>query len=311
MSKRFQQGSVKIVGDRWKGRYRQDVPGEAGRKQPQVDLGARSEMTRTEARRKIAEIIDGLGLNKSSYVEKLEVPAAPAVTFNHVCDAWEKKRLPELALSTQNSAPKEIAKHLRPFLGELPLEKIKTGILNDWIKVMEKFPLEPKTVENKYKYFTQIMNWHYEQLDEPKRTWNPKLPPVSESQARWYTPMEMIKIIDTSVEYPAHGQVKGQYQPLFRLDVSAGAKIPIVPIEFSPPLDVVNRDALQMEEVPKLVKGERRARTQRTATARDEHPGDQRADRLGPQDHSQVCAGGGGGARVWPTASATEQARCV
>src|SRR6202051_2380660 len=62
--------------------------------------------------------------------------------------------------------------------------------------------------------------------------------------------------------------------------VSAGAKIPIVPIEFSPPLDVVNRDALQMEEVPKLVKGERRARTQRTATARHEHPGDQRAERL-------------------------------
>src|ERR1700692_4293171 len=62
--------------------------------------------------------------------------------------------------------------------------------------------------------------------------------------------------------------------------VSAGAKIPIVPIEFSTPLDVVNRDALQMEEVPKLVKGERRARTQRTATARNEHPGDQRVDRL-------------------------------
>src|ERR1700676_5407651 len=91
-------------------------------------------------------------------------------------------------------------------------------------------------------------------------------------------------------------------------DVSAGAKIPIVPIEFSPPLDVVNRDALQMEEVPKLVKGERRARTQRTATARNEHPGDQQVDRLGPQDHSQVYAGGGGGARVWPTASAAEQA---
>src|SRR6201998_1194246 len=93
--------------------------------------------------------------------------------------------------------------------------------------------------------------------------------------------------------------------------VSAGAKIPIMPIENSPPLDVVNRDPLQMEEVPKLVKGERRARTQRTATTRNEHPGHQRVDRLGPQDHSQVCTGSGGGAGVWPTASAAEQARCV
>ena len=43
-----------------------------------------------------------------------------------------------------------------------------------------------------------------------------------------------------------------------------------------------------MEEVARLVKGERRARTKRTATARDEYPGDQRTDRLGPQDDSQV-----------------------
>src|SRR6266478_4017745 len=97
----------------------------------------------------------------------------------------------------------------------------------------------------------------------------------------------------------------------FCIYVSAGAKIPIVPVEFSPPLNVVNRSPLHTEEVPKLVKGERRARTKRTATARDEHPDDQQADRLGPQDHSQVYEGGGGGAGIWPTLSTTEQTRCV
>src|SRR2546430_11676087 len=50
-------------------------------------------------------------------------------------------------------------------------------------------------------------------------------------------------------------------------NVSAGAKIPIVPVEFSPPLNVLNRSPLHTEEVPRLVKGERRARTERTATA--------------------------------------------
>jgi len=58
-------------------------------------------------------------------------------------------------------------------------------------------------------------------------------------------------------------------------NVSAGAKIPIVPVEFSPPLDVVHRSLLRMEEVPRLVKGERRGRTEGATTARDEHPGDQ------------------------------------
>jgi hypothetical protein len=52
-----------------------------------------------------------------------------------------------------------------------------------------------------------------------------------------------------------------------RLHVSAAAKIPIVPVEFSPPLNVVNRRPLHTEEDARLVKGERRARTERTATA--------------------------------------------
>ena len=52
-----------------------------------------------------------------------------------------------------------------------------------------------------------------------------------------------------------------------------------------------------MEEVPKLVKGERRARTERTATARNEHPGDQQADRLGSQDDSKVSACSRSGSR--------------
>jgi len=63
--------------------------------------------------------------------------------------------------------------------------------------------------------------------------------------------------------------------------VSAGAKIPIVPVEFSSSLDVVNRSPLHAEEVPRLVKGERRARTKGITTARDEYSGNQRADAYG------------------------------
>jgi hypothetical protein len=59
------------------------------------------------------------------------------------------------------------------------------------------------------------------------------------------------------------------------LTVSAGAKIPIVPVEKSSPPNVVNRDPVRIEGVPRLAKGERSARTKRVATARGEHPGDQ------------------------------------
>ena len=54
----------------------------------------------------------------------------------------------------------------------------------------------------------------------------------------------------------------------FALFVRAGAKIPIVPVEFPPPLDVINRNPLHTEAVPRLVKEERRARTKGTTTGR-------------------------------------------
>src|SRR5437879_9611572 len=93
-----------------------------------------------------------------------------------------------------------------------------------------------------------------------------------------------------------------------RTCVSAGAKIPIMPVEKSPPPYVVNRSLLRTEEVPRLVKGERRARDQRTATARDEHPRDQPVDRLGSQNHSQVPARTRWSAGVWAAPGTGQQA---
>jgi hypothetical protein len=60
-----------------------------------------------------------------------------------------------------------------------------------------------------------------------------------------------------------------------RRAVSAGVKIPKVPVEKSSPPNVINRDPLRIEGVSRLAKGERRARTARAATARCKHPGDQ------------------------------------
>src|ERR1700676_4185963 len=130
MSKRYQRGSVRLIGNVWKGRYWVDVPGEAKRKHPQVDLGTKPEMTKLPAKRKLGEITGKLGRNTPPFLERLEVPA---VTFSQVCDAWESKRLPKLALSTRTEAPGQLAMHLRPFFGAMPLETIKTASVNDWI----------------------------------------------------------------------------------------------------------------------------------------------------------------------------------
>jgi len=71
--------------------------------------------------------------------------------------------------------------------------------------------------------------------------------------------------------------------------VSADAKIPIVPVDF-PTLDVVNRNSLRMRRFRDLLRG-KDVQELRELPARMSIQGDQRADRLGPQDDSQVYAG--------------------
>src|SRR5438309_10848649 len=76
--------------------------------------------------------------------------------------------------------------------------------------------------------------------------------------------MSRMEAVDWSSLSPAGAS--GSITSVSASIVSAGAKIPIMPVEKSPPPYVVNRSLLRTEEVPRLVKGERRARDQRTAT---------------------------------------------
>ena len=215
MSKRFQRGSVRLIGKNWQGRYWRDVPGKEKRDHPSVVLGCKSEMTKPEARRKLLDIIENEGLNNTDFLKQPEIPAVPVLTFNGVADSWELKRLPQLKESTQYAAPILNKKHLRPFFGNMALENIKTGVINDWIADHKRQGRHPKTVHNLWKQFRAIMNWHAQQNDEPKRAWYPSLPVIPELEQRWFTQEEMRLIIAAA---------KGQYKVLFHLAAFSGLR---------------------------------------------------------------------------------------
>ena len=144
MSTRFQTGYVRLVGNKWYGRYRRDVAGQEDRQHPMVVLGSKSEMTKNQAKKKLLDIIEKEGLNNPNFLEKLTVPA---LTFNAVADLWELKRLPQLKESSRYTTPKLIAKYLRPFFGQMVLEVIKTGTVNGWIMELQEKGLAPKTAK--------------------------------------------------------------------------------------------------------------------------------------------------------------------
>ncbi len=147
--------------------------------------------------------------------EPLERSLRPATVFNSVANLWESKRLPQLKESSKYSVPKLIVKHLRPFFGQMALEEIKTGNVNDWIAEMQRKELEPKTIHNMWKLFRAIMNWHAQQNDEPPRKWYPILPTIPEDEQRWFTQAEFRCLVEAAED---------QYKLLFHLAGSSGLR---------------------------------------------------------------------------------------
>jgi integrase len=206
MSRRCgQSGSVRLIGRKWYGRYWRDVPGKEKREHPAVVLGDKSSMTKPEARRKLMDIIVAEGVNTPQHLEKA---MKPAVTFNSIADAWESKRLPSFHNSSQFITPSRLRKHVRPFFGQMAIEDIRTGVVNDWIRTLTAKGLQPKTIFNVWKDFRAIVNWHLKQLDKPKVCWYPDLPELPDDEQRWFTQAEIKQIVDAAT---------GQYKVLFHL----------------------------------------------------------------------------------------------
>lgn len=198
--------------NRWVGRYYVDVLGQSKRVRKAIVLGMKNELTKPEARRKLLEVIAEEGVNTPEHLER---SVKPLTTFNEIADAWEERRLPQLKISTQCTAPKQISRHLRPFFGSRALETIKTGTINEWISQLSRSGLKPKSVHNLYKQFRAITNWNSQQNDEPKRSFYPSLPVIPDADQRWFTQKEMHLLI---------GAAKGQYKALFHLAAFSGLR---------------------------------------------------------------------------------------
>jgi integrase len=215
MSKRSgQEGQVFLRNDRWVGRYYVDVFGQDARTRKAVVLGSKREMTKTAAKVKLKSLLTAEGVNTVEHLEASLNPPKAAKTFNDVADAWESKRLPTLKDSSRCAAPLLLNKHLRPFFGQMPIETIKTGVVNDWITGLNR-KLQPKTVHNMWKMFRAIMNWHSQQNDEPQRKWYPNLPVIPEYQQRWFTQDEIRGLVQAA---------SGQYRVLFQLAGFSGLR---------------------------------------------------------------------------------------
>src|SRR2546426_12463525 len=88
MSRRTgQNGTIEVRNGAYRGRWLEDVPGQVERVKRSVVLGFVKEMTRSEAKRKLREIITASGINSPRY----RIPSADC--FAKRVEWWEQNYL--------------------------------------------------------------------------------------------------------------------------------------------------------------------------------------------------------------------------
>jgi integrase len=232
-----QSGTVVKKGNWWHGRYYIDVAGSTKRARKSVAIGHSDEMTKPEARRKLAVMLNDLGVNDNSYLEKA---LTPVKLFSEHAAWWESNVLTMHKPSSQNSSHCILKKHLIPYFGQMPMDKISEGTVQEWISgVKLQGKLQPKTIGNVWKVLKLI-------IGKPTREWTIRLPEIPETEQRYFTPKEIQQLIDAA---------EGQYKALFALQFATGmrfgeiAGLHVEDLDFSELIVYIRRSTYIHEEV--------------------------------------------------------------
>jgi integrase len=211
-----QSGTVVRKGQMWHGRYYVDIPGEEKRRKTSVPLGSIHSMRKTEARRKLRALLEEMGLNADSHLER---NASGVKTFAEEASWWKANRLSIFKPSCQEAMGSHLDKYLIPRFGSLPIAAIDERRVQEFVADMTRMEytwpngvsrrLSPKTIRNIVGVLKQLLGvkvW---------RDWNLTLPEIPVKEQRYFTEEEMLQIV---------GAAEGQWRVLFATLASTGLR---------------------------------------------------------------------------------------
>ena len=205
--RRGQSGTVVLKGEMWHGRYYEDVAGQLERIRRSVPIGLKSEMTKSQAKHRLMQILADSGVNTAAHLEK---SVQPARSFKEAAEWYEENVMSTYKPSSRDSSHYIIKKHLTPRFGSMPVDSMTERTAQAWISDLQKAgTLAPKTIHNMWKVLKLI-------IGKPSRDWEVRLPEIPESEQRYFTPEEVQKIVTAA---------KGQYKVLFQLAFATGMRI--------------------------------------------------------------------------------------
>jgi integrase len=204
MSRRTgQNGTVEERNGAWRGRFLIDVPGQMERQKRSVVLGFKKEMTRSEAKRKLKEIIRQEGIDLPTYV----IPST--LSFAQKVEQWEELYVAKRKSSTQDLIAYHLT-YLLPKWGKVPVELITAEAVNAWVGSPQLAHLSPTTVKGIVKNLQTALGKRFGRgaISYPSKG-------EVENDPRCYLAEEVQKIVEAA---------KGQYKVLFKLAAETGAR---------------------------------------------------------------------------------------
>jgi integrase len=195
--KRYQKGFVYLDGDKWKGRYREDVITGQGtmRIRREVILGCKREMTKPLAERRMEVVL--------ARINGLDYRPGRVATFGEFIERWKTEVLTKQQPSSARAVKSHLSCYIVPQLSKLRLEQFSVENQQTFItRVLEK-GVSRKTVLNVLGTLSSILStardWGYNctQIDVSKL----RLPPRgARHEAPHFTVDQLQKILTIAEE---------------------------------------------------------------------------------------------------------------
>lgn len=205
MSRRTgQNGTIEERNGAWRGRFLIDVPGQMERQKRSVVLGFKKDMTKSEAKRKLKEIIRREGIDLPTYV----IPSTES--FAQKVEKWEQTYVVKRKPSNQDLMRYHLKVYLLPKWGGTPVELITSQAVNEWVGAPELAHLSPVTVKGIVSTLQLALGKRFGRgaISYPSKD-------EVEDDPRCYLAEEVKQIVDAA---------KGQYKVLFKLAAETGAR---------------------------------------------------------------------------------------
>ena len=163
--RRGQRPRCRVVGDKYVGRYRVDIPGSTKQVKKAVIIGSIHEMTKPQADRKLVEYIEREGVNSAAHLERSRTPT---VTFGEAARAWRDNHLKALKKpASRKSMGCELQKHVLPLLDQTPFEGANSyATIRALVRKWQDAGLSAKSIKNLFGIVRTVYNFHLDQMAE-------------------------------------------------------------------------------------------------------------------------------------------------